>query len=60
MMADVSSHYRSLSVVNLELKWLEDFIALAGTRSFSQAAEKRLSPSRPSAGAFAAWRTPSA
>ncbi|KAB0771523.1 LysR family transcriptional regulator, partial [Pseudomonas aeruginosa] len=27
--------------MNLELKWLEDFIALAGTRSFSQAAEKR-------------------
>ncbi|KAB1898868.1 LysR family transcriptional regulator, partial [Micromonospora sp. AMSO1212t] len=27
--------------MNLELTWLEDFIALAGTRSFSQAAEKR-------------------
>ncbi|GIZ10609.1 LysR substrate-binding domain-containing protein [Pseudomonas sp. NCCP-436] len=27
--------------MNLETKWLEDFIALAQTRSFSQAAEKR-------------------
>lgn len=27
--------------MNLESKWLEDFIALATTRSFSQAAEKR-------------------
>ena len=27
--------------MNLETKWLEDFVALAATRSFSQAAEKR-------------------
>ena len=27
--------------MNLELKWLEDFIALAATHSFSQAAERR-------------------
>ncbi|HWV10586.1 LysR substrate-binding domain-containing protein [Pseudomonas sp.] len=27
--------------MNLESKWLEDFVALAATRSFSQAAEKR-------------------
>jgi DNA-binding transcriptional LysR family regulator len=27
--------------VNLETKWLEDFVALAATRSFSQAAHKR-------------------
>ena len=27
--------------MNLETKWLEDFIALAATRSFSQAADKR-------------------
>lgn len=27
--------------MNLELKWLEDLVALAGTRSFSQAAERR-------------------
>src|SRR3546814_14827157 len=28
-------------VMNLESKWLEDFSALAATRSFSQAAERR-------------------
>ncbi|WP_308723805.1 LysR family transcriptional regulator, partial [Metapseudomonas otitidis] len=27
--------------MNLETKWLEDFVALANTRSFSQAAERR-------------------
>ncbi|MDP3814277.1 LysR substrate-binding domain-containing protein [Pseudomonas sp.] len=27
--------------MNLETKWLEDFVTLAGTRSFSQAAQKR-------------------
>ncbi|MBN0749613.1 LysR family transcriptional regulator, partial [Pseudomonas aeruginosa] len=27
--------------MNLALKWLEDFIALAGPRSFSQATEER-------------------
>ena len=27
--------------MNLESKWLEDFSALASTRSFSQAAERR-------------------
>ena len=27
--------------MNLESKWLEDFVALATTRSFSQAAQKR-------------------
>ena len=27
--------------MNLETKWLEDFVALAATRSFSQAAQKR-------------------
>ena len=27
--------------MNLESKWLEDFSALAATRSFSQAAERR-------------------
>ncbi|SUD58174.1 LysR family transcriptional regulator [Ectopseudomonas oleovorans] len=27
--------------MNLETKWLEDFVTLAATRSFSQAAEKR-------------------
>ena len=27
--------------MNLETNWLEDFIVLAATRSFSQAAEKR-------------------
>lgn len=27
--------------MNLETKWLEDFVALAGSRSFSRAAEKR-------------------
>src|SRR3989338_7785570 len=27
--------------MNLESKWLEDFVTLAATRSFSQAAEKR-------------------
>jgi DNA-binding transcriptional LysR family regulator len=27
--------------VNLETKWLEDFVALAATRSFSQAAQRR-------------------
>jgi DNA-binding transcriptional LysR family regulator len=27
--------------MNLESKWLEDFVTLAGTRSFSQAAQKR-------------------
>ncbi len=29
------------SAVNLEVKWLEDFVALAATRSFSQAAKRR-------------------
>ena len=28
-------------LMNLESKWLEDFSALAATRSFSQAAERR-------------------
>ncbi|WP_288479578.1 LysR family transcriptional regulator, partial [uncultured Pseudomonas sp.] len=27
--------------MNIEFKWLEDFVALAATYSFSQAAEKR-------------------
>ena len=27
--------------MNLETKWLEDFVALAATRSFSQAAQRR-------------------
>ena len=27
--------------MNLETKWLEDFVALAATRSFSQAATRR-------------------
>jgi DNA-binding transcriptional LysR family regulator len=32
---------REIRLVNLESKWLEDFSALAATRSFSQAAERR-------------------
>ena len=37
--------------MNLETKWLEDFVALAATCSFFlKAAEKRFVTSRPSAG----------
>jgi hypothetical protein len=47
---------RAGRVMNLESKWLEDFSALAATRSFSQAAGGVSSPSRPSAGASAALK----
>ena len=43
-------------VMNLESKWLEDFSALAATRSFSQAAERRFVTSLHSVGGSAAWR----
>lgn len=46
--------------MNLESKWLEDFSALAATRSFSQAAERRFVTqpafSRRSVGVSAAWK----
>jgi transcriptional regulator, LysR family len=48
---------REICFMNLESKWLEDFSALASTRSFSQAAERRfVNPTGLLAGVYAAWR----
>ncbi len=39
----------------MQLKWLEDFMALAQERSFTRAAELAMSPTRPLGAAFARW-----
>lgn len=42
--------------MNLESKWLEDFSALAATRSFSQAAERRFVTQPAFSDVSVAWR----